>query len=96
MVTKQIEIDLMTRLRSCAECEQAPLGPLLTDAADEIERLRVALGSTLKKRENDLMEALNALGQIMTMADRAIGLDAAEQDNYLAKISDLARKVAVR
>lgn len=48
------------------------------------------------KRENDLMEALNALGQIVTMADRAIGCSPSEQDDVLARISDLARKVAIR
>ena len=34
---------IVGRLRACAECEQAPLGPLLTDAANEIERLMEAL-----------------------------------------------------
>jgi Mg2+ and Co2+ transporter CorA len=50
----------------------------------------------VKKLENDLMEALNALGQIVTMADRAIGCSPSEQDDYLASISDAARKVAMR
>jgi hypothetical protein len=35
--------DIVERLRSCCECEQAPLGPLLGEAADEIERLRAAV-----------------------------------------------------
>jgi Mg2+ and Co2+ transporter CorA len=57
---------------------------------------RTALIQRVKKLENDLMEALNALGQIVTMADRAIGCSPSEQDDYLASISDAARKVAMR
>lgn len=33
-------MDILTRLDACAECEQAPLAPLLADAAAEIRRLR--------------------------------------------------------
>ena len=33
-------MDILTRLDACAECEQAPLAPLLTDAAAEIRKLR--------------------------------------------------------
>ena len=62
----------------------------------EVEKIRDAIGKALNKRENDLMEALNALGQILTMADRAIGCSPSEQDNYLVQISDLARKVAMK
>jgi hypothetical protein len=46
------------------------------DCVAEAARLgygRTALVQRIKKLENDLMEALNALGQIVTMADRAIG-----------------------
>lgn len=33
-------MDILTRLDACAECEQAPLAPLLADAAAEIRMLR--------------------------------------------------------
>lgn len=33
-------MDVLTRLDACAECEQAPLAPLLADAAAEIRMLR--------------------------------------------------------
>lgn len=33
-------MDILTRLDACAECEQAPLAPLLADAAAEIRKLR--------------------------------------------------------
>lgn len=33
-------MDVLTRLDACAECEQATLAPLLTDAAAEIRKLR--------------------------------------------------------
>jgi hypothetical protein len=55
-----------------------------------------AASASLKKCQNDLMEALNALGQIVTMADRAIGCSPSEQDDYLVMISESARKVALR
>ena len=57
---------------------------------------RTALIQRVKRLENDLMESLNALGKIVTMADRAIGCSPSEQDDYLADISDTARKVAMR
>ncbi len=73
----------------------------VTDEDCVAEAARVGYGRTalirrVKKLENDLMEALNALGQIVTMADRAIGCSPSEQDDYLASISDAARKVAMR
>lgn len=86
------EVDVIARQRD----EHARWRQDLADKLDEVERHRDAIGRALNKRENDLMEALNALGQIVTMADRAIGCSPSEQDDYLAKISDLARKVALR
>ena len=83
---------LMDELESLRKnCEQA------WSEVDAVAKMRDALGAViLNKRENDLTEALNALGQIVTMADRAIGCSPSEQDDYLTKISDLARKVAIR
>lgn len=46
-------MNLVERLRACCECEQAPLGPLLGEAADEIERLTA--------QRDRLAEALGAL-----------------------------------
>lgn len=57
---------------------------------------RTALIQRVKRLENDLMESMNALGKIVTMADRAIGCSPSEQDDYLTDISDTARKVAMR
>jgi Mg2+ and Co2+ transporter CorA len=73
----------------------------VTDEECVAETARLGYGHTalvqrIKKLENDLMEALNALGQIVTMADRAIGCSPSEQDDYLASISDAARNVALR
>src|SRR5690606_6567107 len=42
--------DVVERLLACAECEQAPLGPLLHDAADELTRLRAELDHEKKRR----------------------------------------------
>lgn len=69
------------------------------DCVAETARLgygRTALIERVKRIENDLMDALNALGRIVTMADRAIGCSPSEQDDYLAGISDLARGVAMK
>jgi hypothetical protein len=37
--------DLVKRLRACCECEQAPLGPLLGNAADRIEELEAQVAA---------------------------------------------------
>ena len=46
-------MDILTRLDACAECEQAPLAPLLADAAYEIRMLRkdAARYEWLRRRE---------------------------------------------
>lgn len=43
--TSECHMDILVRLDACAECEQAPLAPLLSDAATEIRKLRSALAA---------------------------------------------------
>ena len=76
------ELGVSRRLRACAECEQAPLGPLLTDAADEIERLRkdadaaesvlselaAAQAMRAEKAEEDADDLREVLGCVMAFA----------------------------
>ena len=66
----------------------------LADQLAECERHRDAIASALRRREDDLMTAHNALGQIVTMADRAIGCSPSEMDDYIVQIAETARKAA--
>jgi hypothetical protein len=73
----------------------------VTDEECVAEAAKVGYGRTtliqrVKKLENDLMEALNALGLIVTVADQGIGESPSKQDKVLAVISDTARRIALR
>ena len=54
---------LQERLRACCECEQAPLGPLLGEAADALD----AKDARIKELEGALREIARGMrgGQIM-------------------------------
>lgn len=63
--------DLLTRLDACAECEQAPLAPLLTDAAAEIRRLQLKRGRELHELVERVLlgDAEYPMGELLGMVD---------------------------
>ena len=78
-------MDILTRLDACAECEQAPLAPLLADAAAEIRMLRKdAERYRWLRIKCGLVPSAFGIGQVaMTLAGSADERDAKKLDAHI-------------